>query len=353
MRTFGSINLNAFTDSGERAQIKVLADMLRQVNGGLARSIFPGTQPAANPVSPPGPTPGLPNPTAGDLLYGLITGTWAKLAIGASGTILTSTGGSPAWATVLSVLPVHDHGGSSTGGNIPESSVTNLVSDLAAKAPSNASYITQTASSGLSAEQALDALATGLLKSTTGTGVITIAAAGDLPTHGAAQHTDRTRTLWLPWQAWADATLLTVPTGASNGSFPTRSIGVPMSGITATQLITEFVVPQDFTSGTGAWSIIYSTTGTDAGTMRFDLYYNVIETDALVDSSNDQTMSATTAGHGTANQLKKFAIGSTVTGLAAGDYVRLSLQRDPTHAGDTNAEDADFLGVQFNYTADS
>lgn len=50
-------------------------------------------------------------------------------------------------------------------------------------APTTATYITQTPSSGLSAEQALSALATGILKSTTATGVVTIAVGADLPTH--------------------------------------------------------------------------------------------------------------------------------------------------------------------------
>ncbi|MDQ3541458.1 MAG: hypothetical protein M3440_12300, partial [Chloroflexota bacterium] len=46
-----------------------------------------------------------------------------------------------------------------------------------------ATYITQTASSTLSAEQALSTLATGLVKVTTGTGVLSTAAAADLPAH--------------------------------------------------------------------------------------------------------------------------------------------------------------------------
>lgn len=46
------------------------------------------------------------------------------------------------------------------------------------KPPSDATYITQTASAGLSAEQALGALATGILKSTTTTGVVSIAVQG-------------------------------------------------------------------------------------------------------------------------------------------------------------------------------
>jgi len=46
-----------------------------------------------------------------------------------------------------------------------------------------ATYITQTASSTLSAEQALSTLATGLLKVTTTTGVLSTAGAADLPAH--------------------------------------------------------------------------------------------------------------------------------------------------------------------------
>lgn len=53
-------------------------------------------------------------------------------------------------------------------------------------APADATYIVQTASSGLSNEQALAALATGILKSTTATGVVSIAAGSDIDsTHGS------------------------------------------------------------------------------------------------------------------------------------------------------------------------
>lgn len=48
-------------------------------------------------------------------------------------------------------------------------------------APTSATYVTQVPDATLSAEQALSLLGTGLLKSTTGTGVLSIAVAGDLP----------------------------------------------------------------------------------------------------------------------------------------------------------------------------
>lgn len=52
-----------------------------------------------------------------------------------------------------------------------------------AGAPTDATYIVQTASSGLSNEQALGSLTTGILKNTATTGVLSIAAGSDLPTH--------------------------------------------------------------------------------------------------------------------------------------------------------------------------
>ena len=55
---------------------------------------------------------------------------------------------------------------------------TTAYADAASGAPSDATYITQTPSAGLSAEQALSVLATGIVKNTTTTGVLSIAAEG-------------------------------------------------------------------------------------------------------------------------------------------------------------------------------
>jgi hypothetical protein len=70
-------------------------------------------------------------------------------------------------------------------GNALTISATLTLSSLGA-APSDATYIVQTASSGLSAEQALGSLATGLVKNTTTTGVLSIAVAGT--DYAAASH---------------------------------------------------------------------------------------------------------------------------------------------------------------------
>jgi hypothetical protein len=78
---------------------------------------------------------------------------------------------------------------------------THTLASTAGGAPSTATYITQTADGTLSAEQALGSLATGILKNTTTTGVLSIAAAGDFPTlnqstTGSAATLTTARNLW-------------------------------------------------------------------------------------------------------------------------------------------------------------
>lgn len=69
-------------------------------------------------------------------------------------------------------------GGASTTWYVKESGAGNVGWVAYTSTPANATFITQTPSTGLSAEQALSVLATGILKSTTATGVVSIASAG-------------------------------------------------------------------------------------------------------------------------------------------------------------------------------
>jgi hypothetical protein len=82
------------------------------------------------------------------------TGNGADITAGADGDVLRRSG------TTLGF------------GAVAQSSITNLVSDLAAKAPVGATYITQTADGTLTNERALGALATGALCNTTTTGTL-------------------------------------------------------------------------------------------------------------------------------------------------------------------------------------
>ena len=91
--------------------------------------------------------------TKGDLLVATGSTTLTKLAVGSDNQILIADSAQAAGVKW----------GANSGGT---------------GAPTDATYITQTANGSLSAEQALGSLSTGLLKNTTTTGVLSIAAAG-------------------------------------------------------------------------------------------------------------------------------------------------------------------------------
>ncbi len=81
----------------------------------------------------------------------------------------------------------------STDGQVPTSDGAGGVtwedqSGSSGGAPADATYITQTANGDLSAEQALAALATGLVKVTTGTGVLSTATGGTDYANASHQH---------------------------------------------------------------------------------------------------------------------------------------------------------------------
>lgn len=83
----------------------------------------------------------------------------------------------------------------SSENEIPPDLLASVDEIILGAAPNNPTYITQTPDAGLTAEQALSALATGILKSATGTGVVSIATAGtdySVPghTHALADITD-------------------------------------------------------------------------------------------------------------------------------------------------------------------
>lgn len=103
-------------------------------------------------------------------------------------------------------------------------------------APASATYITQTPDGGLSSEQALSALSTGILKSTTGTGVVSIAAASDIISLWTGTCTASTEYLA------ADGSCQTVSAGAS-GADPTATIGATAVNGVATTFMRSDAAP--------------------------------------------------------------------------------------------------------------
>ena len=157
---------------------------------------------------------------------------------------------------------------------------------VADRAPTDATYIVQTANAGLSAEQALGALATGILKNTTSTGVLSIATGTDLPTHNHAA---------------ADV---------NSGTLATARLGSGTANSTTFLRGDQtWATPSGGGSGSrGAWDYLIIN---DSGT------YRAYNPDGTQDSS-DSTLSTLYAGLAAANLHIHFATGTfTVTATMA------------------------------------
>jgi hypothetical protein len=168
MRTFRGVNLKGVPPEMLPA-IRALAEWSAPASRALANSIEKKNNPAAV-VTPPIETPPNPNPTTEflDSQFRVKNGSiFSKQLAFNCGAISAST------TRTLTV---------------PDASGTIALLGVSA-APVGAKYIVQTTDPDLTNEQALGALATGILKSTTATGVLSIAGATDLPdhTHAAGQ----------------------------------------------------------------------------------------------------------------------------------------------------------------------
>ena len=146
-----------------------------------------------------------PMTAAGDIIYGGASGTGTRLGVGSNAEVLTLAAGVPVWAAApgaaggdswgdavdADILPTgasntYDLGSADAqfkdgwfDGTLEADAITIAGTPISAGgAPTDATYITQTANGTLSAEQAMGALATGIVKNTTTTGVQSIAAAG-------------------------------------------------------------------------------------------------------------------------------------------------------------------------------
>lgn len=97
-----------------------------------------------------------------------------RRGLDADRTSITPLPGEPLWITDTDELYVGD--GTTAGGVL-------ITGGGGGGAPTNAKYIVQTSNGTLTAEQALGDLATGILKNTTTTGVLSIAVGADLPSH--------------------------------------------------------------------------------------------------------------------------------------------------------------------------
>lgn len=129
-----------------------------------------------------------PMTTGGDIIYGGASGTGTRLANGSSGQFLTSNGGTsaPSWTTpsssgtVTTVSVVSANGLAGTVANATTTPAITLSTSITGILKGNGTAISA-GTSGTDYSAGTSGLATGILKSTTGTGALTIAVAGDFP----------------------------------------------------------------------------------------------------------------------------------------------------------------------------
>lgn len=254
-------------------------------------------------------------------------------------------------------------------------------------APTTATYITQTADGTLSNEQALGALATGILKNTTTTGVLSIAAAGtDYVAPGAATSSGLTmatsRLLGRTTGSSGAIEEITVGSGLtfSSGSlsatgssgtktlfrftaldaqppssnyaqFRTRNNVAVLDFDPSTDESTVFVgvIPEgaDFTTGIAVrihWIATSATSNDVIWTAAFERANTDLDSDSFATG-----VSATSTTNATSGIITTTVInfsGSEIDGLTAGDPFRIKISRDADNGSDTMTGDAEFVVVE-------
>jgi hypothetical protein len=166
-----------------------------------------------------------------------------------------------------------------------------------------------------------------------------------LPAHGAAFHTDRTRSLWVPaGPLWL--TLLGAPDFALRNSLY-GAIAYDKDATEATA--SSFTVPHDYASGLVV-QLVWTNLGAGSG--------NVVWRVGLNNQGDGGTASSLSTADSVAaapvqHVWKYTASGVTFPNAAvAGQHVLLSCGRLATDAADTLANDAGFVGYLVTYTAD-
>ena len=323
MRTFAGLKLGNVTDPTVRTILKEINDYLRDVSGGLSKSVFPGQQPAANPVPSGGGAGNLPTPSNGDLLYGL-NGAWNRLPIGGASQLLQVVNSFPTWATV----------------SITHALLSATHTDTLAASPVRGDLVV--ANSTPSWARFAVGTSTKFLRGGTDPLWDTIAAA-DLPVHDNTKHTDRTRRVSLPTGVWQ------TNVGALEGTTEPDKIAV-INFITAafTRTHVTLKVPIDYVS-TPVLNLYFSHAGADTAQTQINVYTKKLTAGNSVIAAYDN-LNAVNPSPAGLDKLYVQAV-SISTSLAAGDLIRLTVERDGV--GDGNLNIAYFLGADFEYTADS
>jgi len=198
-------------------------------------------------------------------------------------------------------------------------------------APTTATYITQTPDGGLSAEQALSTLATGVVKVTSGTGVLSTAVGADLPshTHAAADTTSGQFAIARLASGTPDGSKFIRDDGVLAAPAGVGGVGAPTTATYITQT-PDLTLASEQALSTLTTGILKSTTATGVLSIA-------VGADLPAHTHTNDHVAATVLDTGsidltlTGQQISAAAIFGTTGGtVAQGDDARLSDARTPT-----------------------
>lgn len=166
--------------------------------------------------------------------------------------------------------------------------------------------------------------------------------------HGASDHTDRTRHIWLPAPAWHSVDPATL-TNAGSNTIP-RMVW-KLDAASEEGLGTTFLLPEDYASGNLTAKLYYGMESATSGNVVIRTQCLGPADGASYDAANDVDTTQTVGVPGTAELLDIHTI-TTTWAVTAGDMLIMFIRRLGADASDTATGDMDFFGVEIEYTAD-
>lgn len=169
-------------------------------------------------------------------------------------------------------------------------------------------------------------------------------------THGAAQHTDTTRSIWIPVGDLQLGIATGTPAKGVYGTWATMFSAWAFDDTVSEALIANPVIPADWVGGTISVKYYWaSDTATSGDCYWFCDYLYVSDGGNL--KAAVTSFGAAVASPATVHYEKVSTIGAIAAPSAAGQHLKLYLRRRGNDAADTMTGDALLIGVLLEYTA--
>lgn len=165
--------------------------------------------------------------------------------------------------------------------------------------------------------------------------------------HGASDHTDRTRNLWIPAQAFISrqgSPALAI-VGASTAYQAWAFDQTTVEGI-----LSEFVMPSDYTSGTLTVKLYWTNLGAGSGDVIWRIFIRNTAATGNLDSGGFTSGSDTITAP--AQNVLKISTSSVSFTPVAGNVIQIIPDRNASNGSDNLGNDAGLVGVLIEYTAD-